>query len=79
MSDETDNVVVFHGVTTLDIPPERVLNAALKDDLASVLVIGREKSGAIYIAASDNDITLANMLLDVAKRRLLLLFEDANP
>jgi len=52
MSDTPDNVVVFPGPTTLDIPVERVLSAAQEAGLAGVLVIGALPSGALYVAAS---------------------------
>lgn len=47
-----DNVVVLNCNTRLDLPPDRVLNAALEADLESVTVIGRCKNGESYVASS---------------------------
>lgn len=47
-----DNVVTLPVSTTLDLPPERVLSAAIKADLDTVLVIGIDKEGEPYFAGS---------------------------
>ena len=42
-------------VTTLDLPPDRVLTEAIKETLNSVLVIGKYDDGKLYLAASTGD------------------------
>jgi len=58
-------------MTDLDIPPERVLKGAIESDLQSVVVVGQEKDGKLYIASSDSDLRHNGWLLDLAKRFLL--------
>jgi len=57
------DVVDFDGPTLLDIPPEKVLQGAMKTDLATVIVIGETRDGALYAASSSAD--LADMILAV--------------
>jgi hypothetical protein len=66
-------VVELDVVTRLDIPPERVLNRALKADLDGVVVIGWKKGddGDFYFVSSIADGPEVNWLLDMAKARLL--------
>lgn len=52
MSEDADNVVILPGVTNQDIPPERVLRAALEEELTGVLVIGCDAEGNEYFASS---------------------------
>lgn len=68
MSD-TDNVVMFPGATSLDIPPDRVLAGAM-EKLELAIVIGVDKDGDLYFAASTADDREINWLLDMAKRAL---------
>jgi hypothetical protein len=49
------NVVNLSTITTLDIPPERVLNAALEADLSEVVIMGRDRDGNEYFASSIAD------------------------
>ena len=46
------NVVILPVTTTLDLTPERVLTGAINADLEVALVVGVEKSGAIYLAGT---------------------------
>lgn len=57
MGDEvmSDNVVNLNVVTRLDLPPERILNAALEADLSEVVIIGRDQDGNEYFASSIAD------------------------
>ena len=48
------NVVELQCITTLSIPCDRVLEAA-KGKLQTVLVIGYDKEGHLYFAASEGD------------------------
>ena len=49
------NVVVLGGITKLDIPPERVLSAALEAELSEVVIMGRDQEGNEYFASSIAD------------------------
>jgi len=49
-----DKVVTFNGVTTLDLPPDRVLEAAL-GKLEGVVLMGYDKEGNEYLASSYAD------------------------
>lgn len=46
------NVINLPVVTRLDIPSERVLAEAVKEDLEFVVVIGETKDGGFYFASS---------------------------
>ena len=48
-------VVPLNNVTSLDIPSERVLNAALEADLEGVVIMGKQKDGEYYFASSIAD------------------------
>ncbi len=66
MSDE--KVVPFTGDTILDIPPEKILSGAIRTDLDVVLVIGRNKDGALYVAGSMASIPENVWLIECAKQ-----------
>lgn len=72
----TAEIIEFKGETKLDISPEKVLSAAIEADLDSAIVIGRDKDGHLYFAASSGDIFDTNWLLDIAKQELLRMGED---
>ena len=64
-------VVLMGGVTRLDLPPERVLEAAITFGLTDAIVIGWDKEGELYFASSiacDADIL---WLLEKSKKELL--------
>lgn len=69
MSDD-DNVVKFPGSTTMDLPPDRVLEAAV-GKLANVLVIGLTPDDELYVAASSGDLYLNHFLACLAGKELL--------
>jgi hypothetical protein len=50
MSD--DNVVELKLLTTINLPPERILNAALEADLAALVIVGYDKNGEYYFHSS---------------------------
>lgn len=64
------NVVIWPGVTKLDLPPDRLLEAA-QGKLDSVMVIGYDKEGGFYAASSYADGGDALWLLETCKIRLL--------
>lgn len=65
------NVVVLPCLTRLDVPSERVLTCALEKDLEHAVVIGWDKDGDFYFAASYASGPEVLWLLEQAKRRLL--------
>lgn len=65
-----DNVVNFPGVTRLKIDPDKVLNAAV-GNLESVVVVGYDKTGMEYFAASDPSGPEVLWLLERAKAGLI--------
>ena len=49
------NGVVLPVETSLPIPVERVLNAALEAPLKCVVVVGEDEEGGLYFASSEAD------------------------
>lgn len=68
---ETDNIVEFDGITSLDIPPPRILAKAAGAKLESVVVIGFREDGNFYFASSGADGGDVLWLLELAKKQLL--------
>lgn len=64
-------VVVWKGVTTENIPPERVLNAALSSELTDVVVLGYDSDGQEYFASSIANGPDVLWLLERLKLKLL--------
>lgn len=69
MSD--DNVINLHEETTLDIPPNRVLESAPGENLKNVLVLGFTNDDDVYFASSTGDAKEILYLLEIAKMSLL--------
>lgn len=63
-------VVVLDLVTRLDVPPDRILEAAL-GQLESVVIAGFKKDGSEHFASSVADGGDALWLLERCKKRLL--------
>lgn len=64
-------VIELETVTTVHIPPEKILSAALKADLTEAIVIGQRRDGTVYFAMSTAEAPSVNWLLDCAKRLLM--------
>ena len=64
------NVILFNGITKLDLPPDRVLEKAARDCEIAV-VIGWDKEGQFYFASSVADGGEVLWLIEQAKKRLL--------
>lgn len=62
-----DNVIDFPGGTTVDIPAEKILKAAIEADLGDCVVMGWTKDGDEYFAGTTSDLRtvqfLANRLI----------------
>ena len=65
------NVVVLPVITTLDLPPERILTKALEADLERCFVIGRTKEGEFYFASTFSDGGTVIWDMEIAKKQLL--------
>jgi hypothetical protein len=63
-------VIEGRFMTTLDIPPEKVLDAAKKHELDTVFVLG-EKDGELYMACSSADIGRVLWLIERFKRAVI--------
>lgn len=66
-----DKVTVLPVVTSLDIPTERVLNAALDAKLQNVFVVGVDEDGELYFASSMADGGTVLWWMEKAKAALL--------
>lgn len=61
------DVVILPCDTTLPLPPERVLEGAIKADLEDVLIVGKDKDGKLYVACSQSAYAEVILLLERAK------------
>ncbi len=61
--------------TTLDIPVERVLESAIKEDLEEVTVIGA-KGNKLFVATHTADAGKIILRIEQAKKKLLELLGD---
>jgi hypothetical protein len=66
----SDNVVKFPGSTTLDLPPDNVLEGP-KGQLELAIVIGRTTEGGEYFASSSGDLLKAFVLLSKLRHQIL--------
>ncbi len=67
----TAEIYLYKGITKLDLPADRVCNAAAEKDLAGVLIIGHDKDGELYFASTYADGGHALWLMELAKKELL--------
>lgn len=63
-------IITFTGITKLDLPADRVLEAA-KDQLEGVVILGYTKEGDEYFASTYANGGTVNWLLDRCKQKLL--------
>jgi hypothetical protein len=69
-----DNVIHLHQSTTDDIPPDRVVAAALDANLSVAIVIGRRPDGTIYFASSTGDVREAHWLVSVVATNIVTTY-----
>ena len=69
-----NKVVLLNCITKLDLPPDRILEAA-QDQLDTVVIMGWDKSGEFYFASSIADGGDVLWLMEQAKKRLLNIEE----
>ena len=72
----TADVVAFTGVTTLDLPCDRVLQSALDAGMTEVVICGFGADGVEYFASSCADGAVAGYHLDRAKWRLMAMADQ---
>lgn len=65
------NIVNLPVVTRLDLPPERIIEAAAEAGLTDIIVIGWKDDGDFYFAGNMADGGDALWLLEMAKRKLM--------
>lgn len=65
------NIENFTGDTKADIEPNKVLDAAKKAKLQTVMVLGFTDDESLYFASSTGDIATALLLLEYSKKELL--------
>jgi len=66
----TDNIIPLNGLTKLDLPIDRVLDAA-KGELEGVILIGYDIKGDEYFASTYADGGDILWLIERLKKRLL--------
>jgi hypothetical protein len=64
-------IILYNGITKLDLPPDRICEQAANKGLHGVLIIGHDESGELYFASSYADGGHALWLLELAKKRLM--------
>jgi hypothetical protein len=64
------NVINFNGYTKLDITPDKVLECA-KGQCETVLVIGKEHEGNLYVASSTANTGEILRLMELLKFKLM--------
>lgn len=69
------NVITLPCITRLDVPPERVLQAALEKGLDGVVVMGY-KDGEPYFASSYADGGDVMWLMELCKAQLLKIADE---
>ena len=69
-------VVNLEVVTTLDLPAEKVLVAAIAHDLKEAVVIGTREDGSLYFAGTSSDGPQVLWLLERARRKLMDIVDD---
>lgn len=69
------DVVTFTGITRLDLPPDRLLEAAV-GALDAVVILGYDKEGKEYFASSYADGGDVLWLMERLKKKLLDVVEE---
>jgi hypothetical protein len=67
----TAEIVNFPGVTTLDFPPESIIQKASEAGLTDVVILGYDKDGEEWFASSVADGAEVLWLLERLKLQLL--------
>jgi len=67
---EKDNVVLFDGITLLDLPADLILKKAIDHGMSEVVIIGYDNNGDEYFASSDAEVATALGYLAGAQHKL---------
>jgi len=67
----TGTIVVFPGITKLDVPAERVLEAARLAELTDIVILGYDKDENEWFASSIADGGTVLWLMERLKKQLL--------
>jgi hypothetical protein len=70
-----DNVVNFNGITKLDMPPDRILEAAM-GKLDYVVIVGHCLDGNEYFASSKSDAGEVVWAFERAKHKLMRMVDE---
>ena len=70
-----DKVTILPVETTLDVPCERLLSAALESTLQRVIIIGTDADGQFYFASSMADGGDVLWWIEIAKKKLMEIAE----
>jgi hypothetical protein len=65
------DILQFNGLTLHDLPVVQVLDAAKGKDLTTVLVIGTDNEGELYVASDNGRVAESVYLLQRANAYLL--------
>lgn len=68
-------VVILDVETSLDLPADRVLDAAKASDLSTAMVIGYEQDGSLYIGTTTTSAKEMVWLMEQAKKLILDQFD----
>ena len=71
----TDNVIELKMITKMDLPPDRILEAA-KGRLETCIIIGYNKDGSEYFASTKADAGEVIYHLERAKYKLLKICDE---
>ena len=71
-----DNVVDLNCETVLDIPAEKILEAAKDKNLRHVVIVGEDKDGEEFFASTTADSPLIIWMLERAKLEILRMADD---
>lgn len=77
MSEDRSNVIVLPVNTVLDIPPERLLEAAIQADLETVVIIGRDKTGDLYFSSTTGYLPEVLWDIESAKQQVMSMGSEA--
>ena len=64
-------VILYSGITRLDLPPDRILEQAIGKELQGVVVLAYDKDGEEYFCSSYADGGTVLWMIERAKLRLL--------
>jgi hypothetical protein len=64
-------VILFSGITKLDLPPDRILENAIGVGLEGVVILAYDKDGEEYFCSSYADGGVVLWMLERAKLKLL--------